>query len=130
MLRFHAEHKRRYGYDQPFVQVEAVTLRATAIGTLPKPVFTRHEEVVADADAAVIHRRPVIFADGVRDTPIYDRDRLETGARLVGPAVIVQPDCTTLIHPGQAVRVDAYGNLVVQTGAQSNAESGVTAGGN
>jgi N-methylhydantoinase A len=118
--RFHDEHKRRYGYDQPYVPVEAVTLRATAIGTLPKPVFTRHEEVASDAEAALIHRRPVIFAGGVLDTPIYDRDRLQPGARLVGPAVIVQSDCTTLIHPGQSLRVDAYGNLVVHTGARSN----------
>jgi N-methylhydantoinase A len=118
--RFHAEHKRRYGYDQPFVPVEAVTLRATAIGTLPKPVFTRGEEVMAGADEALIHRRPVIFAAGVRDTPVYDRDRLLNGAQLTGPAVIVQPDCTTLIHPGQSVRVDAYGNLVIQTGARAH----------
>ncbi len=130
VLRFHAEHKRRYGYDQPFVLVEAVTLRATAIGTLPKPVFTRHEMVAAAADAALIHRRPVIFADGVRDTPIYDRDRLETGARLAGPAVIIQPDCTTLIHPAQVMHVDAYGNLVVQTGVQSKAVGDRSAGGN
>jgi N-methylhydantoinase A len=128
VLRFHAEHKRRYGYDQPFVPVEAVTLRATAIGTLPKPVFTRHEMASAEADAALIHRRPVIFADGVRDTPIFDRERLETGAHLTGPAVIVQSDCTTLIHPGQAVSVDAYGNLIVQTGAPSVAEGSGAAG--
>lgn len=118
VMRFHAEHKRRYGYDQPFVPVEAVTLRATAIGMLPKPVFSRQEEVSPDASEALIHRRPVVFAGGVMDTPMYDRDRLEPGARLVGPALIVQPDCTTLIHPEQALRVDGYGNLVVQTGAQ------------
>jgi N-methylhydantoinase A len=112
---FHAEHKRRYGYDQRAVAVEVVTLRVTAIGTLPKPVFTPHETGPADAEAALIERRPVIFAQGALETPLYARARLLPGACFSGPALIVQPDCTTLIHPGQAVTADPFGNLVVAT---------------
>ena len=47
MTAFHAEHKRRYGYDQPFTTVEIVTLRVTAIGELPN-----HQVVVELAQAS------------------------------------------------------------------------------
>jgi N-methylhydantoinase A len=38
---------------------------------------------------------------------------LRPGNRLAGPAIIVQPDCTTVLHPGQSLRVDGFGNLIV-----------------
>jgi N-methylhydantoinase A len=115
-MRFHEEHKRRYGYDQRAVPVEVVTLRVTAIGSLPKPVLERREPGPSTAEQAIIGREPVIFAEGALDTPHYERSLLDPGARLTGPALILQPDCTTLIHPGQRVTVDGFGNLLVASG--------------
>jgi N-methylhydantoinase A len=115
-MRFHEEHKRRYGYDQRAVPVEVVTLRVTAIGSLPKPVLERREPGPSTAEQAIIGREPVIFAEGALDTPHYERSLLDPGARLTGPALILQPDCTTLIHPGQRVTVDGLGNLLVASG--------------
>jgi N-methylhydantoinase A len=111
--RFHGEHKRRYGYDQSSVPVEIVTLRVTAIGVLPKPALERHEVTATDAESALLGHGRVIFAEGGLETPLYERTRLEPGACLTGPAVIMQPDCTTLIHPGQEATVDGFGNLIV-----------------
>jgi N-methylhydantoinase A len=114
--RFHDEHHRRYGYAQRSAAVEVVTLRVTAIGSLPKPVFERRRIVSSDGAAAMFARRQVVFAEGRLDTPHYDRMLLEPGTCFGGPALIVQPDCTTLIHPGQSVTVDAFGNLIVRIG--------------
>ncbi|MFN8592274.1 MAG: hydantoinase/oxoprolinase family protein [Thermomicrobiales bacterium] len=114
--RYHAEHKRRYGYDQPRTGVEAVTLRVTAIGALPKPEFRRQEIVDPAPAPPPLAMQPVVFAQGTLETPLYDRDTLTAGVRLTGPAVVVQPDCTTLLHPGQTARIDGFGNLVVATG--------------
>jgi N-methylhydantoinase A len=114
--RFHEEHKRRYGYDQRAVPVEVVTLRVTAIGSLPKPVLERREPGPTTAEQAIVAEVPVIFAEGTIATPHYDRALLDPGACLTGPALILQPDCTTLIHPGQRVTVDGFGNLIVTTG--------------
>jgi N-methylhydantoinase A len=118
--QFHNEHKRRYGYDQRLVPVEVVTLRVTAIGTLPKPELQRRELGPADAEVAIIDRAPVIFAEGTLETPVYKRSGLEPGACLTGPALVVQSDCTTVIHPGQTAKVDAFGNLIVGTGVTAN----------
>jgi N-methylhydantoinase A len=92
-----------------------VTLRVTAIGTLPKPSFSWREDGSADATGAVIDTLPVIFEEGTSETRFYDRGKLDPGHRFDGPAVILQPDCTTVVHPGQSVKVDGMGNLVVTT---------------
>jgi N-methylhydantoinase A len=114
--RFHAEHKRRYGFDQPFAGVEVVTLRVTAIGSLPKPRFQSLPVAGADATAARAGSAPVYFDGAWLDTPRYDRAKLGHGNLIAGPAIVVQRDCTTVIHPGQTARVDHLGNLIVTTG--------------
>jgi N-methylhydantoinase A len=38
---------------------------------------------------------------------------LPLAARFVGPAIIEQLDCTTVVEPGNRVEVDAIGNLIV-----------------
>ena len=56
----------------------------------------------------------VWFAGGFRDTAIWSRLDLPTGARIEGPAILEQPDATTVIEPGLAGRIDALGNLIVE----------------
>ncbi len=114
--RFHLEHKRRYGYDQPFAKIEVVTLRVTAVGNLPKLSFTAQPEEGTDATGAILSTAPVYFDGRYQDTPFYDRARLRPGNRFTGPAIVVQSDCTTVLGPGDSVRVDGFGNLIVSVG--------------
>jgi N-methylhydantoinase A len=120
--RFHDEHKRRYGFDQPSAAAEVVTLRVTAVGARPKPEFRPQPEGDPDPGEALGDRRPVFFDGGFVETPFYDRGRLRPGHRLAGPAVVLPPDCTTVLHPGQSLRVDGLANLIVQTGADRRDE--------
>ncbi len=46
--------------------------------------------------------------------PIYDRDRLDAGNRIVGPAIVEQMDTTTIILPGMTARVEPYLNMVLE----------------
>jgi N-methylhydantoinase A len=45
--------------------------------------------------------------------PVYQRERLDVGVQFAGPAIIDQLDCTTVIPPGENVRVDEYRNLII-----------------
>ena len=114
--RFHVEHRRRYGFDQPFARVEVVTLRVTAVGNLPKLTFEPAPEGDPDASHAVVSDGAVYFDGRFHATRHYDRGRLRPGNRISGPAIVVQADCTTVLGPGQSLRVDGYGNLIVRTG--------------
>ena len=118
--RFHQEHKRRYGYDQPFTNVEIVTLRVTAIGEVPTPELPRLPLEGPDAAQAVASQTDVYFEGAWQETPVYERSLLRPGNQFHGPALVRQDDCTTVIHPGQAVRVDDLLNLIV-TNAEETA---------
>jgi N-methylhydantoinase A len=59
--------------------------------------------------------RDVIFTDAARPlrTRIVWRPSLPAGARIDGPAVIEEPNATTLIHPGDRAVVSDAGHLVI-----------------
>ena len=49
----------------------------------------------------------------MRKVPIYDRLTLPKDAKLVGPAVLEQPDTTIWVDPGMVATVDALGNVII-----------------
>jgi N-methylhydantoinase A len=53
-------------------------------------------------------------AAGFVSCPVYDRDKLLAGNRIVGPAIVEQMDATTLVLPGMAARVEPYLNLILE----------------
>ena len=115
--QFHQEHNRAYGFSAPGEPVEFVNLRLTAIGRITKPRLRELEprRGAAGPAAALKATRPVYFAesDGYVDCPIYDRYRLAAGHMLIGPAIVVELDSTTVIHPGYRAEVDRFGNLIL-----------------
>ena len=115
--QFHKEHNRAYGFSAPGEPVEFVNLRLTAIGQIMKPRLRELEPHRGGADpaSALKATRPVYFAEsgGYVDCPIYDRYRLAAGHILSGPAIVVELDSTTVIHPGYQAEVDRFGNLIL-----------------
>ncbi|HVF10525.1 MAG TPA: hydantoinase/oxoprolinase family protein, partial [Abditibacteriaceae bacterium] len=114
--QFHVEHHRAYGFSAPKEPVEFVNLRLTAQGRITKPRTQRIEPAPPDGAAhALQKRRPVYFAEsgGFVDCPIYLRYKLGGGAHLEGPALVVEMDSMTVLHPGFRAIVDDYGNLFI-----------------
>ena len=58
-------------------------------------------------------RRRAWFDGRWHDTPVYRREQLAVGTELEGPAIVEQLDTTTVIEPGDHVRVDRLGNLEI-----------------
>ena len=116
---FHEAHEKAYGFRAIDEPVELVNLRLTTIGKITRPQMRKLDNVGTDASVASKGYRPVYFAEnsgekGTIQTPVFDRSQLPAGAVFTGPAIIEEPDCTTVIHPGWTVTVDAYGNLGVE----------------
>jgi N-methylhydantoinase A len=112
---FHATHERVYGYARRVQPVEFVNFRATHTCPLPPPVLRSPERTGGTlADARTGERRAHFGAAGWMSTAIFDRARLPAGARVVGPAIVEQPDTTTVIPPGHAAAVEASGNLRIR----------------
>ena len=109
--RFETEHRRLYGYDIPGEIVELVLITMTAVGVNESPGLA---PLQSGGAAAPIDERAVYFSDsGWVDTSVYRRELLPPGARFTGPAVIEEAMSTTLVHPGEQVDVDGYGNLLI-----------------
>ena len=62
--------------------------------------------------------RPVDFDQhgGVLATPVIGRAALAAGEPAAGPLLVAEPAATTLVLPGQQVRRDELGNLVITEG--------------
>jgi len=110
--RFHAQHEQLYTFAQRDTVVEIVNLRVAAACELETPRMAELPSggALADAEAA---RHDVWFDDGPVNVPIYNRTKLGAGARIVGPAVVMQLDATTVILPGETAVADKFGNLIV-----------------
>ena len=97
------------------VGARIVNLRTAAIGR--RPVFdlaTLAPGADASRERAHVGQRPVWFAGAWHDTAIYDRLVLPVGAEIAGPAILEQPDATTVVDPGLRARVDRFGNVIVE----------------
>ena len=48
------------------------------------------------------------------NTEVYNREALEPGHKISGPAIVEQLDTTTVIHPEQEAAVDDYRNIMIK----------------
>jgi N-methylhydantoinase A len=109
--RFHEAHRRIYGQSDPDGAVEMISLRVQHSAAMPGPEGMR----AATGDGTPPTERPVYFEElgGRVPTPVWSRAALQPGQRLRGPAIVEQPDTTTVVYPGQAAQVDEGGNLIL-----------------
>lgn len=114
---FDAEHELRYGTCAPGEGAEIVSLRLTATGALAKPALRGigrgGPEPPPGARRAT---RPITLDGGVAAATAWDRSRLLAGNRIAGPALVEEHASTTLLEPGDALEVDALGNLSIAVG--------------
>jgi len=113
---FAAIHRRRYGFIAEGETVQLVTFRVEAAGVVRKAAFAPRPERGADATLAIIATREVWLpeAGGFIACPVYDRERLDAGNRIAGPAIVEQMDATTVIPPSMTGRVEPYMNLILE----------------
>lgn len=109
--KFHHEHKRQFGYafDDQIIEVvnlwlaislDIDSIQLPEVGALPKPNAKYSREVYFDGE-------PIL-------TPVYDREDLGAGSELMGPAILDQADTTVVVLPGQLVRVDKFGQILLR----------------
>ena len=110
---FDQQHRTMFGHMAPEEPVEIVSYRVRGIGLVPPvemPQFKPAGTILADAQREI---RRVRFDGREVNCPVYQRERLDVGLTVAGPAILDQFDCTTVICPGQMARVDEWKNLIV-----------------
>ena len=116
--RFHDLHEQLYTFRLA-TPIEFVNFRVTGFGSVAKPDLPRIDRG-GGAAAALKGSRDVDFdALGRRESQVFERALLGAGSELEGPAVVEEPAASTVVFPGQRLRVDDFGNLIVDTGGES-----------
>jgi N-methylhydantoinase A len=111
--QFDEQHRAMFGHMAPQEPIEVVSYRVRAVGLVPPVELPRFRPSGATLADALRATRRVRFDGRDLDCPVYQRERLDVGLTLPGPAILDQFDCTTLIHAGQTARVDEWKNLIV-----------------
>jgi len=113
--RFAEAHEREYGYTVDDRKVQIINCRMQAVGQVVKaPLAPRYIGGVLE-DASLGRRKAYFGAEhGWKETPVYDRDRVPTGACFTGPALLEEMSSTTVVGVGHAASVDEYGNLIIR----------------
>jgi len=112
--RFDERHAQIHGHAAKDRPVEVVSYRVRLRVGVQK--FEQREERSSRRPAEYARKgeRAVCF-DGVRATlsMLYERDRLDPGAMMAGPAIVEQFDATTAIPSGWGATVDGFRNLIL-----------------
>jgi len=112
--RFHGSYEREYTYrlDAPVEFVGAHVVAVAEVGKLEPAPLPRSDRSLQDA---VKGRRQVDYAtEGVHEADIYVGELLEPGMRFEGPAIVESRSSTVVVHVGNELSVDDYGNMTIE----------------
>jgi N-methylhydantoinase A len=113
--KFDERHAQIHGHAAKERSVEIVSYRLRVRVGVPKyqPREPAAPATPRPAAGAIKGRRRASFNGTMIDATLYERDRLDIGVNLEGPAIVEQFDATTVIPPGWSGQVDGYGNLIL-----------------
>ena len=96
--------------------IEIVNIRVTGVGHMPKIAAPRPTSGGSLVEALVKTARCAFRHDGALEmmaTPFYRRSDLPLEQPIVGPAIVLQTDSTTVVPPGTTLIAEIGGNLIL-----------------
>ncbi|MBT9385313.1 hydantoinase/oxoprolinase family protein [Pseudooceanicola sp. CBS1P-1] len=113
---FHAAYEKEYTYRLG-APVELVGIHLVAAAEVGKLKMTAQPLTDTPASTAQKATRLVDYAlEGRHEATIYDSTKFTPGMSFTGPAVIEDPGTTIVVHPGNRVSIDGFGNIHIALG--------------
>jgi len=113
---FETAHRQRFGFISPEKQLIAGSVAVEVVGEgerAPDSVEAIGEIRAPEAIPALARRR-AYMAGKWHDTPVYDREKLNPGEKLNGPAIITESTSTIVLEPGWQARLTERRDLVLK----------------
>ena len=119
---FEAAHMQQFGFIAPEKAhiVEALSVevigRSDAIDDPALDITAGAAGATLATGAAVpevIDRVEMYAAGASHPTPVYDRDKLAPGAKIDGPAIVMEQNATTIIEPGWQAEITVRNHMVM-----------------
>jgi N-methylhydantoinase A len=109
-------YRTRYGRADEAGAIELTSVHVAGFAHTEQPDLTRLHRAGVDAAPAVSGTRQIWFGSEAHSAPVYVRDRLRIGVEIEGPAVVEEFGSTTIIGPGDRLRVGALGEFQIAIG--------------
>ncbi|MFN8665153.1 MAG: hydantoinase/oxoprolinase family protein [Thermomicrobiales bacterium] len=111
---FDKVHEQVYGYSITGEVIELIRFNVTVSGTASSvslPAMPSNGSRPAGQPAG--SREVYFHSHGLTETPIYRREELPAGFTATGPMIIEEVSSTTVVHPGQTLRVHPSGVMTI-----------------
>jgi N-methylhydantoinase A len=113
---FHEQHLAQFAYCREDMPIECLHWRVAAVGA--SRVWPRGSLNGDGAHPALepVRTREAFFAGagGLTETAVYDVGDLRLGTRVEGPAIVVAPTTTVVLHPGDALSRETDDGFVIE----------------
>ena len=109
---FEEAHHQHYGFIAPEKShiVEAINVEVISGGTdVADPEF----EIGPSDPPAPLAEVETYMAGASHRTKVYDREAMQPGCRIIGPAIIKEAIATTILEPGWGAEVNSRNQLVL-----------------
>jgi 5-oxoprolinase (ATP-hydrolysing) len=116
VAEFEAAYRRTYSFllDRPLV-VEALSVEAVArTHSTPHDLATIHSVRRSGLSEDPVENVRMYTGGRWRAVPLYERGGLPVGAGVAGPAIIAEPNATTVVDSGWRASVHSHGHLIVE----------------
>jgi N-methylhydantoinase A len=111
---FDKVHEQVYGYSITGEVIELIRFNVTVSGQaagVSLPAMPSNGSRPAGQRAG--SREVYFHGHGLADTPIYRREELPAGFSASGPMIVEEVSSTTVVHPGQMLRVHPSGVMTI-----------------
>ncbi|WP_232020330.1 hydantoinase B/oxoprolinase family protein [Methylocaldum marinum] len=109
---FEERHRQRFGFIYPDKALLVDTASVELTG-LTETVEEPECPLVLGALPEPVARVSMYSGRTHHDTPVYRRDDLKPGVSLRGPALLIEPNSTTIIEPGWRGEITARNHLIL-----------------
>ncbi|HEY1724787.1 MAG TPA: hydantoinase B/oxoprolinase family protein [Steroidobacteraceae bacterium] len=110
---FEAQYRQRFGFLLPERPLVVESLIVEGIGSQGDGAEPATELAARQHPLHPLATHPVFCAGQWCDTPFYERDTLRAGDLIDGPAVIREPNATTVLEPGWRATVRPLNHLLL-----------------
>lgn len=113
--KFHSLHEQAYGHCMKEDPIEFVNYRVSAVGTFAKPdLINNAKEIKFSGENRRFYGRAV-FDGKEYNVSVINRDSLEMGEKITGPAIIAEMGATSVVYPNHTAEIDELKNIIMYT---------------
>ena len=109
-------YEEKYGEGSAYREAGMIItcFRLRAAGLLKKPVPYRYELSDESPEKAFLGHKKVYFerAKGIMEASVFEFQKLVSGNRIKGPAIILTPITTIVVMPGHEAYCDEFKNII------------------